>query len=324
MRARGGVLRDSSIARKGALLLALGAIVLGVSPARGQEIRRPNLAGHTFLSTDLVPDAFVRTYVRNSLGYAAAANLEYPSVVIDGDTLLSLEGDLSYATLGFEYQQAVKDWIALRVSLQGQTRLGTQLSSIVIDGVTVNAGYDLRWLVRVRQSSRTMLSGSLGLSQQSFTRIDVKGFVEDVIAGAPNPRIIDDVPALRSYAGAHFSWAISRPFGLTALLKGSYGETPWRDEPEGWGYEYGATVDFDAGPAWHVPIGAALGYLQQSSPALTSEISGAARMTVLRIAYNAQPDFIVGIDVTRTWNREENRETTLTSNGGALTLRYYF
>jgi hypothetical protein len=47
-------------------------------------------------------------------------------------------------------------------------------------------------------------------------------------------------------------------------------------------------------------------------------------MTVLRIAYNAQPDFVVGIDVTRTWNREENREDTLTSNGGALTLRYYF
>jgi hypothetical protein len=299
-------------------------IAVAVPPAGSQEIRRPNIGGHTFLSTDIVPDAFVRTYVRNSLGYAAAANLEYPSVVIGGDTLLSLEGNLSYATLGFEYQQAVKDWIALRVALDGRTRLGTQVSSIVLDGVTVNAGYDLRWLVRVHESSRTMLSGSLGLSQQTFTRIDVKGFVEDVIAGTPNPRIIDDVPALRSYAGAHLSWAISRPFGFTGILKGSYGETPWRDEPSGWGYEYGGTVDFDAGPAWRVPVGLALGYLQQSSPSLTNNISGASRTGVLRIAYNAQPDFIVGIDVTRMWNREENRSNTLAANGGALTLRYYF
>jgi hypothetical protein len=198
------------------------------------------------------------------------------------------------------------------------------LASIVLDGVTVNSGYDLRWLLRVRQSDRTMLSGSLGLTQQTYTRIDVKGFVEDVIAGSPNPRIIDEVPALRSYAGAHFAWAISPPFGFTGMLKGSHGETPWRDEANGWGYEYGGVLDFDAGAAWHVPIGVALGYLQQSTPALTNESTGAARMTVMRIAYNAQPDFVVGIDVTRTWNREENREDTLTSNGGALTLRYYF
>jgi len=309
-----------------ALILALGVMILGASQVNGEEIRRPNLAGHTFLSTDLVSDAFVRTYVRNSLGYAAAINLEYPAVVIDGDTLLSLEGDLAYATLEFEYQHAIKDWIALRIALDGKVRLGTQLSSIVLDGVTVNNGYDLRWLMRVRQSDRTMLSGSLGLMQQSFTRIDVKGFVEDVIAGAPNPRVVDEVPALRTYAGAHFSWAISRPFGFNGLLKGSYGETPWRDEPEGFGYEYGLVVDFDAGAAWHVPVGLALGYQQKSSPALTTDVAGAARQSVLRIAYNAQPDFIVGIDLTRSSSREQNRDRdkTVISSGGALTLRYYF
>jgi len=324
MRARRGIMRETSLARAGALLLALAVVALGAARANGEEIRRPKLAGHTFLSTDLVPDAFVRTYVRNSLGYAAAANLQYPALVIDGDTLVSPEGNLAYATLAFEYQHAVKDWIAVRIAIDGSTRLGTQLVSIVSNGVTLSAGYELGWLVRVHESKRTMLSGSLGISQKSYTQVDVKGFVEDVVAGTPNPKIIDDVPALRSQAGAHFAWAVSRPFGVTAILKGSYGETPWRDSGDGWGYDYGAVADFDVGAAWHVPLGVAMGYRQVSSPTLTTEMTGAARYGVLRIAYNAQPDFIVGVDMTRSWNREGVRDKTVSSNGAALTLRYYF
>ena len=60
-----GVKRTSTLA---ATLLVLAA----ETRAYAQEHSRPSLAGHTFVSTDLVPDAFVRTYVRTSLGYAGA------------------------------------------------------------------------------------------------------------------------------------------------------------------------------------------------------------------------------------------------------------
>jgi hypothetical protein len=188
----------------------------------------------------------------------------------------------------------------------------------------VSVGYDLAWLVRVHESNRTMLSGSLGLVSQSYTRIDVEQFVEDVIAGVPNPKIIDEVPALQSYGAAHFSWAISRPLGLTAQVRGLYGETPWRDEPEGWAYEYGMVLDFDAGPSLDLPLGLAIGYEQQSTPLLSNESEGARRASVLRIAYNAKPDFIVAVDVNRIWNSTKDRERELSSSGASLALRYYF
>ncbi len=306
-------------------------LVLAVAPAQAQaqaqesaEPRRPTLDGHTFLPVDAIPDPFVRTYVRNTLGYASASNLEYPPVVLDGDTLIALDGDLSYATLSFEYQQALRDWIAVRVGFDARTRLGTQVSSLLLDGVTVGTDFGMNWMVRLHQSKSTMLSGSVGVTSQDFTRVDLKGFVDDVIDGVPDPKLIDTIPVVQTTVAANFAWAISRPFGLTALVEGDYGDSPFRDRPEGWEYTYGASVDFDAGAAWDVPIGLALAFRQTSLPGL-SDVEGALGRSVnLRVAYNAQPDFIVGLDLVRNSTGESTGEQELSSSGVMFTMRYYF
>jgi hypothetical protein len=304
---------------------ALAAAGAGLpAPAAAQDIRRPHLAGHTFLSTDLIPEAFVSTYVRNSLGYAQALDLEYPPVVVHGDTLVTLQGDLVYALLGFEYEQAVKDWIAVRTAVSLRTRLGTQAASLVRDGVTVGSGVEFGWMARLHQSRTTMLCGSLIASRQSYTAVDLRGFVEDVIAGAPNPRLIDDIPVVRGRGGLHFAWALSRPFGLTLFGETSYGEAPRRGAADGWEYSYGACVDFDAGAAWDIPLGAALAYRQTSLPEFNSSIPDIGRQTILRLAYNAQPDFVVGVDLLALFNRENTDREAMIATGAMVTLRYYF
>jgi hypothetical protein len=308
-----------------AAALAAAALTLGsASPAAAQDIKRPNLAGHTFLSTDLVPDAFVRTYVRNTLGYAQALNVDYPSVVIRGDTLLTLEGDLVYAILSFEYQQRVKDWIAARLAVGGRTRLGTQASSLVISGVTVNTGLDFGWLARIHQSRTTSLCAAVNVSNQTYTTIDVKQFAEDVIDGVPDAKLIDDVPTVRSSGGVRFAWAISRPFGLTALLEGSYGESPRRHEADSWEYNLGASVDFDAGAAFGVPLGAALAYWQTSLPVMAAVDAKNTYQTALRLAYNGQPDFLIALDLTGMINHDNARRESVKAGGAQISLRYYF
>jgi len=110
-----------------AAALAVVLLALGAAPrARAQDDPRPSLAGHTFVSTDLVPEAFVRTYARTSLGYAEAQNVDYPPVVVAGDTLQVLNGSLEYATLSIEYQALLRDWIAARISAGLVSRLGSQ------------------------------------------------------------------------------------------------------------------------------------------------------------------------------------------------------
>lgn len=314
--------RIPNVALTGALAGTL--LCLAVAIASAQEVARPTLGGHTFVSTDLVPDAQVRTYVRNSLGYTMTPEFDYPAVVVGGDTLLALDGSLAYALLGMEYQQRLEDWIALRVGFGLRTRLGTQVSSLVSEGVNVTTGLELGWLVRLRETDRTALSASLDFTRQTLTLIDIRQFTEDVVQGEPDASLIDDVPTVRTTGGVRFAWAASRPVGVTLLLEGSYGESPRRDEVDSWEYGAGACVDIDGTPAWGVPIGLALAYRQTSMPVLTRSDNGNVRQTLLRIAYTGKPDFLIALDITGVLDRENREADSVWAGGAAFSLRYYF
>ena len=307
-----------------AAALAAVAPIVAAPDVAAQEVTRPALAGHTFLSTDLVPDAFVRTYVRNSLGFAQALDIEFQTVVVRGDTLTVLDGDLVYAVLGFEYQHAVKDWLAARFGVAARTRLGTQVSSLVAEGVTVNGGVEFGWLARLHESRTTSLCGDLSFSNQTYTVIDVEQFVQDVIDRVPDPALIDEVPTVRTVGGLRFAWAASRAFGVTLLGEGSYGESPRRQEGDSWEYGLGASVDFDAGVAFGIPLGAAIAYRQSSLTALSSEDAKNTYQTALRLAYNGKPDFVFALDLTGALNRDSGRNEAIKAGGATISMRYYF
>jgi hypothetical protein len=309
---------------RSAAALALALLTLGAAPrARAQEDPRPSLAGHTFVSTDLVPDAFVRSYVRSSLGYAEAASIDYPPLVIHGDTLKVLNGSLSYATLGLEYQAALRNWIAMRIGAALLSRLGTEGSSLANEGVTVSQGYDFGFLAKLRQTPNSMLCGSIAVTNQSVTIIDVKQFAEDVANGVPNARLLDYLPVVRSNAGLRFAWAASRTFGVTLLGVASYGDAPRRQERTSWGWDLGASVDYDAGPAHGIPVGAALGYRLTSQPGVNVADNGNSSQTVLRIAYTGKRD-VVAVDMLGIFNRQNSQATAIWAGGTAFSMRIYF
>jgi len=304
--------------------MATTASMVTAMPARAQAGPRPALADHQFVSTDLVPDAFVRTYVRTDVGYALSSGFHYPPVVVAGDTVSALNGDLAYARLDVEYQQKLRDWVALRIELGLRSRLGTKLASLVTEGVTVASGYEFGWLARLHESRRTSLCGSLAVSNQTFTIVDLRQFAEDVADGVPDARLFDDVPTVRTNAGLRFAWAISRPFGATVNVDGSYGESPRRQNADSWEYDAGASVDFDGHAAWNIPLGVALAYHQTSLLSWTTTGNGNASETMLRLAYNAEPNFLVAIDLLGVFNRENSRASPVWAGGASLSLRYYF
>ncbi len=311
-------------ARRSATMLALTLLALVAAPwARAQEDARPSLAGHSFVPTDLVPDAFVRSYVRTSLGYAEAQSIDYPPLVIHGDTLELLNGSLSYATLGIEYQATLRDWIATRIAAGLVSRLGTQGSSLAQEGVTITQGYDFGFLARLRQTPKSMLCGSIGVSNQNLTIIDVRQFAEDVASGVPNARLIDYVPTVRPDAGLRFAWAASRTFGVTLLGEGSYGDAPRRHQGTSWGWDLGASVDYDLAPTHGIPVGAAFGYRLTSLPGVTPTDHGNSSQTALRIAYTGRRD-VVAVDILGVFNRQNAQATAIWAGGTAFSMRIYF
>jgi hypothetical protein len=309
---------------RSAATLAVALLALGAAPrARAQEAPRPSLAGHTFVSTDLVPDAFVRSYVRSVIGYAEATSIDYPPLVIDGDTLQVLNGSLSYATLGFEYQAMLRNWIATRIGAVLVSRLGTQGSSLANEGVTIAQGYDFGFLAKLRQTPKSMLCGSIAVTNQTVTIVDVKQFAEDVASGVPNARLIDDIPTVRSDAGLRLAWAASPTFGVTLLGEGSYGDAPRRQERTSWGWDVGASVDYDAEPSHGIPMGVVFGYRLTSLPGVTAMDHGNSSQTVLRIAYTGKRD-VVALDMLGVFNRQNAQATAIWAGGTAFSMRIYF
>jgi hypothetical protein len=302
-----------------ALLLALGP----AGPLHAQEDARPVLAGHTFVSTDLIPDAFVRTYVRTSLGYAESQSVDYPPVVVGRDTLQVLNGALSYATLGIEYQALLRDWIATRISIGLVSRLGSQGSSLVNEGVTVVQGYDFGFLAKLRQTEKSSLCGTVGVANQWVTIIDVHQFTEDVANDVPNARLIDYVPAVRTNAGLRYAWAASPAFGVTVLGQGSYGDAPRRQQLTSWGWDLGASVDYDFTPRHHIPLGTALAYRITSQPGLTATDNGNTSQTVLRIAYCGRRE-VVALDILGLFDRQNTQAKAIWAGGMAFSMRTYF
>ena len=313
----------------GAALAALlmggpGSIALAQDSGGDKDLRRPELAGHRFMSTDIVKEAFVRSSFRNTLGVLQAADLKYGELVVDGDTLATFDGNLVYATLQMEYQQAIREWVAFNAELQLRTRLGTDAAALVVDGVQVNGGFDMGWLFRLREEGSTALAASVGVTRSSVTVIDIGGFVEDIVNGEDDPTLVDTVPVLRARGGGHFAWAISEPFGLQADAGLSYGEKPGRSLDDGVEYRYGLAFDCDLGEVSSVPIGLSLGYRQSSVPDQSVRSSDIVRATALGIGYNPRDNFLLYLSLFWTNARDSSLEDAVNAGGANISMRYWF
>ena len=153
------------------LLLSGGATGLDAQGAEeGADRLRPLLGGHRFIPNSFTRDPFSRTYVRNSLGIGQALDVEFvPQLDIGGgDTIPGLSGDLLFAVLDFEYQHAVKDWLAVWGKINMIGRLGTDVGAILAQGATVLTGFELGWLIKLLQKGYSVFLMKTHIPYQQF------------------------------------------------------------------------------------------------------------------------------------------------------------
>ncbi len=301
---------------RGDLERAVGQVV------KALEFKRPMLGGHAFMPNNLVRDPFIKTFVRNALGAGKAVDVKIPLVEIEGDTILGLQGDILYATLDFEYQQAVRPWLAARGEVNVLGRLGTNVQSLLASGLTAATGFEFGWLVRLFRSEKTQLTGTLEISNNNFTGINIARFVEDIINDRP-ASLVRTTPTMRGEGGLRFAWGVSPLFGLTALAASGYGESIDRAEEDKFHFTGGATADFDLSAVSAVPIGVLLAG-RFSSLQSDDDVADETYGGLLRIAYNGRSDFIIAVDIG--FDRADSRALEQTLNLGSVgfNLRYYF
>ena len=287
-----------------------------------------SLNGHRFITNSFIKSPFINTYLETRLGAGKTSLLELPLIVINGEPLYTLKGDLAFTYLGFEYQQAVKDWIAFSGKIDVVGRLGTDAQALLSDGVNLRVGFEFGWLVKLYKNEEMMLSGMAKISNNSYTIIDLYGFTQGIIDSGkitPQNTLVKSTPVSVASLGLSYSYTINKMFGITASSTLGYGESVERFSEDEWYLNYGVSADADLNPDYSVPIGFALSYLGQTRGKNTSSVLGGDPQNIIfQINYTGKSDLDLGLLFNYQWYNKASTDQTITFTNIFLNIKYYF
>ena len=308
------------------LLVAFGALCAASSALTAQErsesLQRQVRGGHRFVHNSIIPSPVVATFVRSSISIGGSEELDSAIFDIGGEPLVVLTGDLLFAGMDFEYQHAVKSWIAVRARLRMVARLGDEVGSLLSSGVTASTGFELGWLVKLVRTERGMLSATLDVSNNTTTIVDILGFVQDVVDTVP-AELVRKTPSVRGGGGLRFAYGVSPLFGITAFASGGYGESIDRRADNEFFWRVGVSVDFDLRSGTGVPIGFMLGGLFDTFPEGGEDIASNVWDGVFRLEYTGRDDLGLGLAFSRERLATESFGS-LDISSLAVDLRYFF
>jgi hypothetical protein len=286
-----------------AVLFTPSAFSQGSSPGTlsAVSILRLGILGrHEFVPTSYIKDPFVRTYLRTGLGFGMTPELVVPLVTVGDTSLLGLNGSLLYALLDVEYQQEIRDWLAVRGRVQVIGRMADETPALISQGVTLLSSFDLGWLFRLHQSDGYLLSGSLSVTNSDMTDVYLQRFVDGIIENGriiPGNRLVQTTPTLRGKAGLHGAYAVSDLVGLSVVGDLGYGESADRSSPDDWSYSIAAAADFNLHSQNGPPVGFVIGVQTRSNPMGTIGGHGTALTFFGRIGYTGSQEFSLGLDL---------------------------
>jgi len=304
------------------LLLLLAHPLLNIK-AQSDSIIKPFVGDHFFTPVTHSKLPFTNTYFYTLTGFGQTLNLVHQLELIDGDYLIGLKGEVTFVDMGFAYQQRVRDWLAAYISLNVSARIGTELQSILTQGVNTINGFEIGWHIKLFENEKIALSTNIELQNLQGKFINVLGFVKDVINGHPNPSLNKNVPVLTFATGLRFAWGLNDLIGVKSSTNLAYGETFNRGE-NGFALSAGAGIDFDFYHRYSLPVGLVLHYNITSMPDLVFFNDKYAHVLQTKLAYTKASDFSLGIELSYMKVPLINQEKHPSVYSIALAARYYF
>ena len=310
-------------------------------PAVAQEAERPSrreLNGHVFMPSAVVRDPFVSTFFRTTTGAGAAIGLEIPVYNLSDSLIRTVTGDIAFAQLGFEYQQVLGTWLALRASIGGTARLSTSVEALFAEGITAVGGGSLGATARLVQRDRWILSATVDYSTNSLTKVtplefaqNLADFVREIIESGgtlpdtfPTSELLTEASAPELRGGLRAAYAPKPWLGFTGLVETGWTD-PFESEERDRGlFNGGATVGVDFGAMGKIPLGVLGSVSGQSKGARGSDLASAATVFGLGLFYTGRREFSVGVEMT--WGQIEQTEVNKSIDAvlARLLVRYDF
>ena len=318
--------------------IAIFALSLVATPGVAQEENRtgvaqekqkslPVLGGHHFLISAEVPDPFITSYIRNATGGGIAFNVQNLLTDSSGDTILNAEGNIAFLQLGFEYQGALADWVALRVGFEGAARVGTSLESLLGNGVSAVYGYFLGGSFRLAQTEKIALTATADFTGNSITDVGILALVQEAIDTGELPdstEVVETGTDKAAVGGARFAWAASRLIGVR--LDGSIGIADLFRSSEDTKFSFlaGGAVGFNFHDTSNVPLGLLAFFKAANFSPGASNIADAIYTGGVEVDYTGYDD--LGLGLTFAWSRipVANSDVTINTFNAAINLRFFF
>jgi len=282
---------------------------------------------HRFIINSRLGSPFIDSYLETSIGAAQSMDLKIPQLTIDSVKVPEVRGELVYSSLGFEFQQAIREWMAFRVRVEILGRLGTKAGTLISQGVNFSGGYEFGWMFKLMQSRKFILSGEAQVSNQSVTTVDIKRFVEGIIDSGKitkSNQLVGTTPFVTGGGALNCAYAFNETYGFTGNLRVRYGESVKRGNDDDWYLEYGAAFDANLLPGTKVPIGFLLGFYHHSLTASTQQISREPNDILFQINYTGRDDLGLGLEGSYQFYKPEGFENSIKFIYLNLNMRYFF
>jgi len=306
-------------------LILLICVINGQSQtdAKPEKQKIPKLNGHFFPTMGYFRSPFISTNLLTNVGFGKTSPLTIPGIEIDDYEIFYFEGQMIFVDVTIQYQQRFTPWLAMFFSTKLTGRVGSDMSTIMADGINTLSGGDIGWLIRITEHDKLYLSASVGIEYIKGTFINVTEYFEEIINNNPYPSLVKKVPATLLGVGIRGAYAFNSMYGIQFQAKGSYGESLQRENTQAY-FSGGIIADVDFKPKKNVPIGLALGYTFTTAPELVMKEGESSNLIMGKIGYTGSEDFELGLQFTFYNIKLSSVEEDPFVSKLSLILKFYF
>lgn len=305
------------------LILISTGIVSAQDESGNRDSKRNVLNGHTFQSTGVFRSPFISTDLQANVGFGSTPSLRITGVEIDGEELFAFEGKIAFVNAKVTYRQRFTPWLAMYISGDMAGRVGTNLTTILADGINTISGGRIGWLIRIKHSKKLLLAANIHVSNRTANVINVRKFVNDIINEESNPSVTNKIPAMVMEAGLRGAYAFNPTYAIQFFTELDYGESFQRENTQAY-FSFGALGEMDLYPKHNVPVGLALGYVLTSDPESITANSGFSNILVGKLGYTASREFELGLELSYFNVELSSVEDNVSVAKALLVMKFFF
>lgn len=289
------------------------------------SIKKERILGeHYFTPTNEIRMPFILTHVRTSLGVGGVSNIKYPLIEIGENEYFYMQGDVFVAILNFEYQHAIKHWLAVftRFGLTG--RLGNSLATLTKQGINYATTFDIGWMLRVYRNDKFALSASVEVTNGNYSFIDLQKFVKDIMDGMEDASLTRSNNSVYGLAGIKAAYGINEFIGLNAVLDIGYGETIQRELNNEFFTFSALNVDLNFYKIINTPLSLSLGYLHSTYPRTNNSESFSSNVFITQLNYIGTTDFVLSLDLFFSRELSNSINPVVWVSSAMFSMRFMF